>query len=93
MSLDHDIDGDIVCAIDVPPVAPHWLARVDDDDHEAHQAMPASARASVQRCCSDADLTARFMREVVPLRERLCRHAFGLTHDHYQAEDLVQEPC
>jgi DNA-directed RNA polymerase specialized sigma24 family protein len=56
-----------------------------------HQAMPASARASVQRCSPDADLTARFVREVVPLRERLCRHAFGLTHDHYEAEDLVQE--
>ena len=56
-----------------------------------YHAMPASARASVQRCCSDADLTARFVREVVPLRERLCRHAFGLTHDHYEAEDLVQE--
>jgi len=56
-----------------------------------HHAMPASARASVQRCFSDADLTARFVREVVPLRERLCRHAFGLTHDHYEAEDLVQE--
>jgi RNA polymerase sigma-70 factor (ECF subfamily) len=36
-------------------------------------------------------LTARFVREVVPLRERLCRHAFGLTHDRYDAEDLVQE--
>src|SRR6478736_1501604 len=56
-----------------------------------HHAMPASARASVQRCFPDADLTARFVREVVPLRERLCRHAFGLTHDHYEAEDLVQE--
>jgi RNA polymerase sigma-70 factor (ECF subfamily) len=56
-----------------------------------HQTMPASARASVQRCYPDADLTARFVREVVPLRERLCRHAFGLTHDHYAAEDLVQE--
>ena len=56
-----------------------------------HQPMPASARAPVQRCLPDADLTARFMREVVPLRERLCRHAFGLTHDRYDAEDLVQE--
>jgi RNA polymerase sigma-70 factor (ECF subfamily) len=54
-----------------------------------HHAMPASARASVQRCFPD--LTARFVREVVPLRERLCRHAFGLTHDHFEAEDLVQE--
>ena len=56
-----------------------------------HQAMPASARASVERCSPDVDLAARFVREVVPLRERLCRHAFGLTHDHYEAEDLVQE--
>ena len=31
------------------------------------------------------------MREVVPLRELLCRHAFGLTRNHYEAEDLVQE--
>jgi len=58
---------------------------------KCHHAMPASARASVQRCSPDADLTARFVREVVPLRERLCRHAFSLTHDHYEAEDLVQE--
>ena len=56
-----------------------------------HQAMPASARASAQRCSPDADLTARFVREVIPLRERLCRHAFGLTRDHHDAEDLVQE--
>jgi DNA-directed RNA polymerase specialized sigma24 family protein len=56
-----------------------------------HQAMPASARASVHRCSPDADLTARFVREVVSLRERLCRHAFGLAHDQYEAEDLVQE--
>jgi Sigma-70 region 2 len=56
-----------------------------------HQPMPASARAPVQRCLPDGDLTARFVREVVPLRERLCRDAFGLTHDRYDAEDLVQE--
>jgi RNA polymerase sigma-70 factor, ECF subfamily len=31
------------------------------------------------------------MREVVPLRKRLCQHAFGLTRDRYEAEDLVQE--
>jgi DNA-directed RNA polymerase specialized sigma24 family protein len=56
-----------------------------------HQAMPASARASVQRCSPEADLTARFVREVVSLRERLCRLAFGFAHDQYEAEDLVQE--
>jgi len=39
----------------------------------------------------EADLNARLVREVIPLRERLCRHAFGLTRDHHDAEDLVQE--
>ena len=56
-----------------------------------HQAMPAKARAAVQRCSPEADLAARFVREVSPLRERLHRHAFGLTRDHHDAEDLVQE--
>jgi DNA-directed RNA polymerase specialized sigma24 family protein len=55
--------------------------------------MPGSAHESAQRCSIDADLTAHFVREVAPLRERLCRHAFGLTRNHCEAEDLVQEPC
>jgi RNA polymerase sigma-70 factor, ECF subfamily len=50
-----------------------------------------TTRHHVQRCSRDADLNARFVREVMPLRERLCRHAFSLTRDHYEAEDLVQE--
>jgi RNA polymerase sigma-70 factor, ECF subfamily len=50
-----------------------------------------TTRHHVQRCSPDADLNARFVREVMPLRERLCRHAFSLTRDHYEAEDLVQE--
>ena len=58
-----------------------------------HQAMPVTARASVQRCSPDDDLTGRYVREVVPLRELLCHHAFGLTRDHYDAADLVQKPC
>jgi RNA polymerase sigma-70 factor, ECF subfamily len=53
--------------------------------------MPGSAHASAQRCAIDADLTARFVREVAPLRERLCRNAFGLTGNYCEAEDLVQE--
>jgi RNA polymerase sigma-70 factor, ECF subfamily len=53
--------------------------------------MPGSAHASAQRFAIDADLTARFVREVAPLRERLCRNAFGLTGNHCEAEDLVQE--
>ena len=55
------------------------------------QARPATARASVQSCSLDADLTARFVAEVTPLRERLCHHAFGMTRDRDEAEDLVQE--
>jgi RNA polymerase sigma-70 factor (ECF subfamily) len=53
--------------------------------------MPARAQASVRSYSIDADSTAQFVREVLPLRERLFRHAFGLTHDRYEAEDLVQE--
>jgi DNA-directed RNA polymerase specialized sigma24 family protein len=55
------------------------------------QEMPAVAHASIRSYSIDVDLTARFVRAVVPLRERLCRHAFGLTHGQYEAEDLVQE--
>jgi RNA polymerase sigma-70 factor, ECF subfamily len=36
-------------------------------------------------------LSARFERDVVPLRETLYRHAFRLSHNHSDAEDLAQE--
>jgi RNA polymerase sigma-70 factor (ECF subfamily) len=39
----------------------------------------------------DAGLSARFEREVVPLRDLLYRHAFRMSHNHADAEDLVQE--
>ena len=39
----------------------------------------------------DAELSARFEREVVPLRDLLYRHAFRMSHNHADAEDLVQE--
>ena len=39
----------------------------------------------------DAELSARFEREVVPLRDLLHRHAFRMSHNHADAEDLVQE--
>jgi RNA polymerase sigma-70 factor (ECF subfamily) len=39
----------------------------------------------------DDELSRRFERDVVPLRETLYRHAFRLSRDHADAEDLVQE--
>jgi RNA polymerase sigma-70 factor, ECF subfamily len=45
----------------------------------------------VHRGPIDAELGARFEREVVPLCETLYRHAFRLSRDHADAEDLVQE--
>jgi hypothetical protein len=58
-----------------------------------HQPMPASARAPVQRCVPDADLTARFMHEVVSLRERLCRHTFGSPTTAMRRRILCRKPC
>jgi RNA polymerase sigma-70 factor, ECF subfamily len=48
-------------------------------------------REAVQSQSVDAELSARFEREVVPLRELLYRHAFRMSHNHADAEDLVQE--
>ena len=39
----------------------------------------------------DAELSARFEREVVPLLDLLYRHALRMSHNHADAEDLVQE--
>ena len=49
------------------------------------------AREPVQSRSVDAELSARFEREVVPLRDLLYRHAFRMSHNHADAEDLVQE--
>jgi RNA polymerase sigma-70 factor, ECF subfamily len=40
---------------------------------------------------TDKDLHARFEREVVPLRNLLYRHAFRISKNHADADDLVQE--
>ena len=39
----------------------------------------------------DAELRARFERDVIPLRDVLYRHAFRLSKNHADSEDLVQE--
>ena len=49
------------------------------------------ARESVQRGSVDAELSARFEREVVPLCDLLYRNAFRMSKNHADAEDLVQE--
>jgi RNA polymerase sigma-70 factor, ECF subfamily len=53
--------------------------------------MMKQARESVQSRSVDAELSARFEREVVPLRDLLYRHAFRMSHNHADAEDLVQD--
>jgi RNA polymerase sigma-70 factor (ECF subfamily) len=48
-------------------------------------------REPVERRWVDIELNARFEREVVPLRDLLYRQAFRMSHNHADAEDLVQE--
>jgi len=53
------------------------------------EATPAPR--SVQRGSVDAELSVRFEREAVPLRNILYRNAFRMSRNHSDAEDLVQE--
>jgi RNA polymerase sigma-70 factor, ECF subfamily len=48
-------------------------------------------RKTVERRPIDSELNARFERDVVPLHEVLYRHAFRLSRNHADAEDLVQD--
>jgi RNA polymerase sigma-70 factor, ECF subfamily len=59
----------------------------------AVQSHPRATRAprSVQRLSVDAELSARFEREAVPLQNILYRNAYRLSRNHADAEDLVQE--
>jgi RNA polymerase sigma-70 factor, ECF subfamily len=45
----------------------------------------------VQRRSVEAELSARFERDAVPLRDILYRNAFRMSRNHADAEDLVQE--
>jgi RNA polymerase sigma-70 factor, ECF subfamily len=54
-------------------------------------AKTAQGPRPVEKRSLDDELSARFERDVVPLRETLYRHAFRLSHNHSDAEDLVQE--
>jgi RNA polymerase sigma-70 factor, ECF subfamily len=56
-----------------------------------HRARTARGPKPVERPPLDDELSTRFERDVIPLREILYRHAFRLSHNHTDAEDLVQE--
>jgi RNA polymerase sigma-70 factor (ECF subfamily) len=55
---------------------PHWTIRTD---------------SSSQSCAYDAELTARFTTEAVPVLSRLLGRAVGMTGNVTDAEDLLQE--
>ena len=55
-----------------------------------YNTMTTQSRNDQERS-RDAGLRQRFERDVVPLREILYRHAFRLSQNHADAEDLQQE--
>lgn len=55
------------------------------------RARTTRAGKRVRTRSADAELSARFERDVVPLRESLYRHAFRMSKNHADAEDLVQD--
>jgi RNA polymerase sigma-70 factor (ECF subfamily) len=59
----------------------------------AAQSNPRTTRARKPdpRRSVEAELSARFVHEAVPLREIMYRHAFRMSRNHADAEDLVQE--
>jgi RNA polymerase sigma-70 factor (ECF subfamily) len=56
-----------------------------------HHARTVRSRKPVEKRSPDDELSARFERDVVPLRETLYRHSFRLSRNQADAEDLVQE--
>jgi hypothetical protein len=48
-------------------------------------------RKPVQRRPVETELSARFARDALPLRDIMYRHAFRINRNHADAEDLVQE--
>jgi RNA polymerase sigma-70 factor, ECF subfamily len=57
----------------------------------AYAASIASGRAGTPAAESDAELTARFQRDAIPLLDQLYRGARRMTRSHADAEDLVQD--
>src|ERR1700722_1403521 len=59
----------------------------------AAQSNPRATRPRrpVHRRSVEAELSARFERDAVPLRDIMYRHAFRMSRNQADAEDLVQE--
>ena len=57
---------------------------------QSHSRMK-QAREPVQSRSVNAELSARFEREVVPMRDVLYRHALRISRNHADSEDLVQD--
>jgi RNA polymerase sigma-70 factor, ECF subfamily len=57
---------------------------------QSHSRMKQT-REPVQSRSVDAELSARFEREVIPLHDSLYRQACRMSRNHADAEDLVQE--
>src|SRR5882757_184924 len=55
------------------------------------RANAVAARNSVQSDSIGGQLSAKFERDVVSMRDPLYRHAYRLSGNHEDAEDLVQE--
>jgi RNA polymerase sigma-70 factor (ECF subfamily) len=68
-----------------------------DSNHECRSVLTNSARVSLrtrrpaQRRPVQTELSARFERDAVPLRDVMYRHAIRMSRNHVDAEDLVQE--
>jgi len=60
----------------------------NSESNHKHRSLPSS---SAQRRSVEADFSARFENETVPLRDVLYRKAFRMSRNHADAEDLVQE--
>src|SRR5271163_1452724 len=66
-------------------------------NHKCRSVPSSSARVSlrarrpVQRPLVEAELSARFAHDAVPLRDVMYRHAIRMSRNHVDAEDLVQE--
>src|ERR1700720_1004405 len=62
-----------------------------NSDSLRSSAVSLRARRPVQRPLVEAELSARFADEALPLRDVLYRHALRISRNHADAEDLVQE--
>lgn len=57
----------------------------------AQPCIAPSDPAAPQTCAINAELTARFQRDAIPLLEPLYRRALRMTHHRADAEDLLQD--